>query len=227
VLCLVLALGSCTFWRTRPSGVAGGFLGDYSSLRESASGNALFVYVDQTADFTRYDRVWIEPVSVWLDEDSDVEEVRRGELRALAGDLGRALRRALRADYALAADAGAGTLRLRAALTGGAQATAPVDVGAAEAAPRRRGARRRMSSPTRALVEEAGLELDVLDASSGVRLFALVDREAGARALAGAVDEWEAARLAFAGWADQVRRRLRSERARSELSKPWWSLPQR
>ena len=44
-----------------------GFLGDYSNLREGKAGEALLVYVKQDAAWRTYDKMLIEPVTVWGD----------------------------------------------------------------------------------------------------------------------------------------------------------------
>lgn len=52
-----------------------GFLGDYSQLQPGKSGEALLVYRNPGADFSKYDKVLVDPVAVWRGSGSDLEDV--------------------------------------------------------------------------------------------------------------------------------------------------------
>ena len=52
---LLLLLAGCATTEQTRSVEPSGFLGDYSRLQPGKSGQALLVYIDGTADFSRYD----------------------------------------------------------------------------------------------------------------------------------------------------------------------------
>src|SRR5882724_3558234 len=66
---LAVALGAigCPATYQARSVKPSGFLGDYSQLRPGKEGEALLVYVRPGVEWTKYDKIWLEPVTVWGD----------------------------------------------------------------------------------------------------------------------------------------------------------------
>ena len=68
----------------RPSG----FLSDYSQLTEH-EGESGFMYYNENVDFTAYDKVLIEPITIWAAKSSDIavpmEELDRDRRSSSAG----------------------------------------------------------------------------------------------------------------------------------------------
>ena len=71
------------------------------------------------------------------------------------------------------------------------------------------------SSATRSFVGEAGIEAEILDASTGTRLAAAIDRRAGGSSWKPEESKWEDVENAFRYWADRLRDRLRELRKSS------------
>jgi hypothetical protein len=94
-----------------------GFHGDYSILRPGQEGEAALVYRNPDARFGAYDKVLVDPVTVWTGTDSDLGEVPAEDRQTLANDLYGKLVEALQADYQIVTTPGRGVLRISAAIT--------------------------------------------------------------------------------------------------------------
>jgi len=203
---VTLALGGCAAGQSgtaRPSG----FLGDYSQLRKGEKGEALLVYVDPQADFGKYTKMMIEPVTIW--RDADTGTIPPAEAQSLADDLDDALRITLDDEYRIVEQPGADVLRLRVAITEAEGSWHVEDLVGTKLDPELRAAMpKQPSDETRGFVGKAGIEGEVLDAASGVRLAAAVDRRAGARRLRPDKGTWDDVQDAFRYWAERLRARL-------------------
>ena len=105
-------LGACADTAdVKPSG----FLDDYAQLEKGRIDQAQLVYINPEVDFSRYERVLLEPVVVW--ERTAGSDASGEELRTLADDLEAALREQLRLAFELVESPSPGTLRIRAAIT--------------------------------------------------------------------------------------------------------------
>ena len=71
------------------------------------------------------------------------------------------------------------------------------------------------SGSTSSFVGKAGIEAEILDATSGTRLAAAVDRRAGKYSMKPEGAKWDDVEKAFRYWADRLRDRLRDLRKRS------------
>jgi hypothetical protein len=108
---LAVLAGCSEMAGTPPSG----FLGDYSQLQPGRGDQAQLVYINPEADFSRYERVLVEPVIVW--ERTAGADASAEELASLAADFGRALRKQLALEFELVENAGPNTLGIRTAIT--------------------------------------------------------------------------------------------------------------
>ena len=145
-----------------------GFLGDYSQLEHRAGSPARLVYLDPAADFSRYERVVVEPVVVWKSDEARFAGISAAQREALARELQAELERACAQEFGISKTSGPGSLRVRTALT------------AATAAPG-------SSDPER--LESVAVELELVDAVTHHRLAAAVDSKAQIDAKA-AFEEW-------------------------------------
>ena len=114
IVVLLLAAGCSTTRQTR-SVETSGFLGDYSQLEEGKRGQAQLVYVNPRADFSRYDAVLLDSVSVWQAEGS--KPISDEDAQVLTDYFYNALHEEISKDFRVTAHPGPGVLRLRAALT--------------------------------------------------------------------------------------------------------------
>jgi hypothetical protein len=173
----------------------------------------LLVYVNPNADFRKYTQIMVEPVTVW--NSAETATVPHKEAQRLADDLDDALRLALFADFTLVERAGPGVMRLRAAITEAEGSWHVHDAVASRFDKEMKAAKGTPSTATRDFVGKAGVEAEVLDALTGERLLAAVDRRAGARSIKLKDSTWEDVREAFDFWAERLRVRLARLRAGS------------
>ena len=163
--------------------LSSGFLSDYSQLQPGRADQAHLIYIDPQADFSSYENVIIDPVTVWQGEGSRFSGVSPGELESLARDLRASLRRQLAHEFQVLDRPAAGTLQLRIAL---------VEV------------KRAGASTGTDFVGSVAIELEILDAVSGERLIAVVD----SRGESEEPRDSQSVRTAFDGWASRARDRL-------------------
>ena len=68
-------------------------------LHEGAEGEALLIYKNPNVDWTAYHKVMVDPVTIWLGNDSKLKEVSPEIRRRLANDLWAKVVEALADDY--------------------------------------------------------------------------------------------------------------------------------
>ena len=188
-----------------------GFLEDYSILKPGGEGEGGLVYWNAEAAFADYDKVVIDPVTVWLAADSRLKEVAPEVRQQLANEFHAALVKELGQDFQIVDALGPGTMRVRIALTD-AQASDPTLDTISTYVPQLRLIQSilTLDSDTAGFVGEASAEGEVRDAETGVLLAAGVDRRAGTKALGkDTFDSWGDARRAFDAWAKQFSGNLR------------------
>lgn len=150
-----------------------GFLGDYSQLEPGKGDQPSLLYIHPTADFFAYDRVVIDPVAVWHGGGSSPDRLPLAELRELAGRFESAIRTRMQGSmFEVVSESGPGTLRIRAAITGGTGADTKLDLGAAGATAPPTG---KLGTDTVAFLKRGALELEVVDAVTSERLVGAVD----------------------------------------------------
>lgn len=161
-----------------------GFLGDYSALRPGGGSLARLVYLDTAVDFSRYDRVIIEPVVVWKSDEARFAGVSPSQREALAREFQAEFERAFAQEFVIGkGHPGPGTLRARNALTAAIAAPASAD-------------------PER--LQYVEVELELLDAVTNQRLAAAVDSKGTRPSLARGAPQVVEARAAFEEWADRA-----------------------
>ncbi len=186
-----------------------GFLGDYSQLREGQGGEeAQLLYTNPGADFSAYDKVMIEPVTIWR-ESPGLRDVSSEDLQRLASHFEAALRGQLRRDYEIVDRAGPGVLRLRAAITEARGSKVLLDlVSTVIPVGRALDTVNRLATGTHSFVGRAGIEGEVLNSLTDERLLAAVDRRAGDKVLRGVTGTWGDVEDAYDLWAARLRERL-------------------
>jgi hypothetical protein len=159
-----------------------GFLGDYSQLEERDDMQAQLAYLNPRADWSRYDAIQIESVTLWRDDET--AELGEEERQMIADLLYKALHEKLGQRFAMAERTGPSVLQMRAAVTqakGANIATrtistyVPVGLVLSTATG--------LSADTASTVGSATLEAEVLDSVTRERLAAVVDSRAGTRSL--------------------------------------------
>jgi hypothetical protein len=211
-LVLLVTIGGCALTRQTRSVEKSGFLGDYSNLREGESGEAQLVYIKPEVRWAAYDKVVIEPVTLWTNE--SIENVPLEDQQLLADYLDASLRNELAKDYKIVDRPEAGALTVRVAITDAKGARAVANT-VSKVIPQLRllttvGG---LATDTQVLVGRAGIEAEVLDSVTHERLGAAVDRRAGTKALRGGVSTWADVQNSFDYWSEKLRTRLAELRA--------------
>lgn len=206
---LVFATGCKTPMQERKVELSG-FLGDYSKLHPGKSGQAQLIYVNPDANFPKYSKIIIDPITVWAIKNSSLAQLPDKDLIALQSYLYWKLNAELSKDYAIVDQPGPDVMRLRVALTEakGEQVvrntvSSVLPVGMAISV------LKLAATGTHTAVGEANIEGELLDSETGLRLAAAVDGRAGRKAIvSGNFTKWGDAQDAFDYWAQQLRIRL-------------------
>ena len=142
-------------------------------------------------------------------------DVPEGERQVLVDYLDSSLRHALAKDYRLVDRPGAGTLRLRVAITEAEGSTVPMDA-LSTVVPQMRAlsTAKRVATGTAAFVGKAGVEGEIQDSLTERRLAAAVDRRVGQQSTQGVLNTWDDVQRSFDAWSERLRGRLAQLRAR-------------
>jgi hypothetical protein len=202
----LLLAAACAGRQARQPPDASGFLDDYSLLRPGKRGDVAFVYRDPAADWTSYDKVLLEPVTLWRSGRNSLDPVPEGDLLRLIADLEGAVRRRLGDGFELVDRPQPGVMRISLAITE-ARASDPVlDVlrahGDGDATP----GSGPLHPETRRFIESAHIEGEIRDASTDRLLAAGVDRRR--REGAPPITTWVDVDRALGFWAERVCARL-------------------
>jgi hypothetical protein len=204
---LAVALGGCAATQQARKVEPSGFLGNYAQLQEGGEGEAKLVYIDRTANWAGYDKMMIDPVTIWYD--ADASNVPKEEAQVLADYLDASLRHHLKQDYALVDRPGPGVLRLRVAMTEAQGAKTALNL-VSTVVPQLRALStvKKIATGTHAFVGRAGVEAEILDSMSNRRLAAAVDRRVGGKTIKGATSTWDDVQKAFDYWSERIQTRL-------------------
>jgi len=195
-----------------------GFLDDYSILRKGAEGEALLVYHNSQADFSRYKTVYVDPVVVLI---SDQSEVSQEDAMRLAGDLRLKVIWQLKQQYLVVPKLVPDALRVELALTDAAPSNVGMDVVSTLVPPAGMfSGAKGLATGTQAFVGRASVEGKITDSSTGELLLAAVDRRVGGRTLDGSMDSWDDVQQAFTYWAEQLNKKLGELGKKASFSAP-------
>jgi hypothetical protein len=207
VVAAVMVAACATTRKSRGTGVASGFLGDYSNLRKGEKDEPQLIFIHPGVDWSHYDAIHIESVTLWQDKRTDA--VPEEEQQLLADFLFHALHEQLSKDYKMVDEPGPNVLQLRAAITEAKGSKVVMNtVTSVVPALRMLTTIVGMSAGTSALVGKAGIEGEITDSLSGERLMAALDQRQGTKAVRGGVKTWSDVKLAFEFWAERLRKRL-------------------
>jgi len=211
-LVLLAVVAGCTSPRSRVRTDVSGFLDDYSLLRPGAPGEVALVYRNPQANWTSYDKVLLEPVTLWRSGRNSLDAVPEEDLLRLVDGLEGAVRRRLGEGFRLVDEPGPGVMRIRLAITE-ARASDPIlDVLRAHGGAATAAADGPLHPETRRFIEAAQIEGEICDAVTNQLLAAGVDRRRREGALP--VDTWAEVARAMDFWADRVCTRLEARTGR-------------
>jgi hypothetical protein len=200
---LALSVGCSPLRQRREAVEPSGFLRDYSQLQKNDEYPAYLIYIKPRANWSKYNAIMIDSVSLWGASDKLSNEDRQ----MIAGMMYNALYDTLGKNFTIANAPGMNVLRLRAAITEAKGSRVALNV-VTSVIPQARllttvGG---MAADTAALVGEASGEMEIVDSVTGVRLAAAVDRETGTKAIlrGDKFSKWGDVKEACDYWADRV-----------------------
>ncbi len=203
VVGLTVFLAACATTKKGPLVKRSGFLSDYSQLK-TRTGDPTFSYRSTTFRSSDYDKVILEPVTLWTEE-TQLYDVSYEDQQALGSALYEALKSAISKTHAIVDQPGPGTLRIRPALTEANDSNAalnlvttimPVGLVISHA--------KSLATGTHSFAGAASGEVEVLDAQTGEVLMAAVGRRVGGKTLRGSASKWGDVESAFDTWAKNL-----------------------
>jgi uncharacterized protein DUF3313 len=211
---LVLLGGACASKRVRQPPDMSGFLDDYSLLREGGPDQVRLVYRNPDAQWSAYDKILFEPVTLWRSGKKSLDPVPEEDLLRLVSDFETALRTRLGSRFGLVETAGPGVMRIRLGITEARVADPILDVLAARgnAGPRGDGTVP-LHPELRRFIERADIEGEIRDAQSGELLAQGVDRRR-TDGTALPLNTWADVDRILDLWADRLLRRLEERTGR-------------
>lgn len=192
-----------------------GFLDDYSMLTAGKGGQAKLVFINPSAEFSKYNKIIIEPVVVCASEKSPLLKLSKKERQELVDYLDATVRKNLTENYRFVTLPGPDVMRLRIAITDGEKARVLLNT-ASSVVPISLAVDvlRFAATGKHSSVGEASIEMELIDTVSGTRLFAAVDDRAGRKSVvSGNFTRWGDVKDAFDYWARRLNDRLAKQRS--------------
>jgi hypothetical protein len=189
-----------------------GFLGDYSHFEKGGEDRAILHYVNPNAKFSTYDKILMEPISIWpAKERSHLAGLNEEDLQKLVDYFDATLRENLSQDYEFVKQPGPGVMIFRFALTEADSANVPIDIVSSVVPIGIAVSALRVAATGEGVgVGEASVEFEALDSITKERLGAAVDRRIGNKYTANfdKLDRWRASKDAMDFWAERARERM-------------------
>ena len=218
ILALMLVATGCASTQEAKSVEKSGFLGDYSLLKEGqrstisegAEDEALWVYKNPAADWRKYRKVILDPVTVWTSgKDSQLKDVSVEDRQRLSALLWKTFDETLRKDYEMTSQAGPDVMRIQTAITEAGSSNAVLDT-VTSIIPQTRllSGMKSLATGVSAFTGSASVEFKVTDSNSGTILVEAVDRRGGTKSLSGVTNSWNDVEEAYRFWAEKARYRL-------------------
>ena len=229
VILSVVWMAGCAGTQHAKSVEKSGFLGsDYAKLRKGETKTvgedpeALLVYRNDKADWKKYTKIMLDPVTLWVSgKDSQLKEVPIEDRQRLGNLLWSKLDENLRKDYEMTTQPGPDVMRLQAALTEAGKSNAVLDT-VTSIVPQARllGGAKGVVTGVSAFTGSASAEMKITDTATGELLAAGVDRRGGTKSLSGVTNSWNDVEESFRFWAEKVRWRLCQSRGGAACVEP-------
>ena len=229
LICIAVGVSGCASTQEAKSVEKSGFLGDYSMLKEGerstfkegAEDQALLVYKNPAADWKKYKKIQLDPVTVWLGGESKMKDVPAEDRQRLANTLWSQLNEQFRKDYEMTSQSGPDVMRIQTAITEGESSNAVLDT-ISSIVPQLRmvSGAKSMATGVSLFTGSASVEMKVTDGATGTLLVAAVDRRGGTKSLSGVTNSWNDVEEAYRFWAEKTRYRACQWRGGSNCVEP-------
>jgi hypothetical protein len=194
--------------------IAGFFGKDASLLQPGGEGQPAMVYTNSGAQWTKYNKILLEPVEFWDSANSSISPADQATLTAYFYNQ---LKETLEKEFTLVNQGGPDVLLLQVALVN-ANAATPGLRSVSVVIPQLRvvNAAQSLATGSYAFVGSAEAEMKATDSATGELLAAAIDKRAGGIALSAAAQwKWGDAESAMAYWAEKISTRLLELQGRS------------
>jgi hypothetical protein len=215
---ILVVVSGCAATQGAKSVEKSGFLGDYSlmkegersTIKEGPEDQALFIYKNPAADWRKYKKIQLDPVTVWMSQkDSQLKDVPVEDRQRLATLLWSKLDEQLRKDYQMTSQAGPDVMRIQIAITEAGSSNAVLDT-VTSVVPQTRmlSGMVSMGRGVSLFTGSASVEGKITDTEAGTILSEAVDRRGGTKSLRGVTNSWNDVEEAYRFWAEKLRYRL-------------------
>ena len=215
---ILVVVSGCAATQGAKSVEKSGFLGDHSlmkegersTIKEGPEDQALFIYKNPAADWRKYKKIQLDPVTVWMSQkDSQLKDVPVEDRQRLATLLWSKLDEQLRKDYQMTSQAGPDVMRIQIAITEAGESNAVLDT-VTSVVPQTRmlSGMVSMGRGVSLFTGSASVEGKITDTEAGTILSEAVDRRGGTKSLRGVTNSWNDVEEAYRFWAEKLRYRL-------------------
>ncbi len=209
---LLLGVAGCKTTRQVSEDKQSGFLGDYSMLEKGEKGAANYIYVDQSANWANYTKVWIKPLELWKSDDPEAPLGKMSDesKQMLLDTFYDAFYEALSNNFQIVDHGGPDVLVLHAAITDGRPSKPVINLVSSVYLPLKViSFGKRLITGTDLGVGAVYVEGECLDGQTGKRVVAAMDARAGTKALRTKFNNtWSDVKLSFDWWALRFDKRL-------------------
>jgi len=215
---VLIGIGGCAATQEAKSVEKSGFLGDYSLMKEGKRSvikegpedQALFIYKNPSADWRKYKKIQLDPVTIWMSQkDSQLKDVSVEDRQRLSALLWSKLDEQLRKDYEMTGQSGPDVMRIQVAITEAESSNAVLDT-VTSVVPQTRmlSGMVSMGRGVSLFTGSSSVEGKITDTESGTILSEAVDRRGGTKSLSGVTNSWHDVEEAYRFWAEKLRYRL-------------------
>jgi hypothetical protein len=178
-------------------------------MRKGKEGEALMAYTKPGLSLKGYDKLIIDPITLWADRTKGQRSLSSGDRHAVVNYFHVVLHKKLAQDYKIVHQAGPGVLRLRVAITDAKASNVTLDT-ISTIVPQMLlvSSVKELVTGTPSFVGSVAVEAELLDSATGERLAAAVDKRTGQKDLMGVTSKWDDVDEACDYWAEKMRARL-------------------
>jgi hypothetical protein len=223
VIAALVVLVGCVSSNQARSVKPSGFLGESASLlKRGGKNDVLLVYRRKDTNWASYDRIILDPITIWGAESSTLPPDQLADYQRLVDDFHRMLKEKLSKDYTMADSPSAGAMRIQVAIINGKRANAPLKI-AKTVAPYAGSADTLWTFATGkpAFAGEVSIEYMIKDSESQELLVAGADRRVGGNQLGKTtLSSWGDVQNILVYWSDEAGYLLCVDRGNKDCPKP-------
>jgi hypothetical protein len=202
-----------------------GFLVDaYPLLKPGKEGEANLVYLNPEARWKTYNKIMLDPVTVWLGKGTvaqDTGVIPPEDVRDLANVAYQKMSEQLGKDYPLVQETGPGVMRLSVALTDVEHGMPVLDtISTLHPVTHIVSEGKKLATGTHSFVGGASVEVRLVDSQTGKLLGAGIDRRAGGKTLTKGFGFWADVENTLDYWSAKIRWRLCKQRGGTDCQSP-------